>query len=206
MQNFTTASLKGHRDIEEQILRLQNYINGSRYTVAITGAGISMAAGIMDFAHMNFPLVLQMSSSAVLKSAPNHYYNTARKRLYDTSELEAERIQLQDEMNIVAEMIQQCVNENARVALDQAEYQKKYDGLADRFDRIKERLEAVGIAITERMAKREKTERFLAELEKRDGSLTEFDEEDWYSLVEYATVYSREDIRFTFKNGMEIKA
>lgn len=47
MQNFTTASLKGHRDIEEQILRLQNYINGSRYTVAITGAGISMAAGII---------------------------------------------------------------------------------------------------------------------------------------------------------------
>ena len=75
-------------------------------------------------------------------------YEAVKERLYDTSELEAERIQLQDEMNIVAEMIQQCVNENARVALDQAEYQKKYDGLADRFDRIKERLEAVGIAIT----------------------------------------------------------
>ena len=29
---------------------------------------------------------------------------------------------------------------------------------------------------------------------------------NWYSLVEYAMVYSREDIRFTFKNGMEIKA
>ena len=83
------------------------------------------------------------------------------------------RIQLQDEMNIVAEMI---------------------------------RLEAVGSAITERVAKREKTERFLVEVEKRDGLLTEFNEEDWYSLVEYATVYSREDIRFTFKNGMEIKA
>lgn len=79
MQNFTTASLNGHREMEEQILQLQKFINGSRYTVAITGAGISMSAGIMDFAHMNFPLVLQMSSSAVLKSAPNHYYNTARK-------------------------------------------------------------------------------------------------------------------------------
>ena len=56
------------------------------------------------------------------------------------------------------------------------------------------------------MAKREKTERFLTELEKRDGPLTEFDEEDWYSLVKCATVYSRKDIRFTFKNGMEIKA
>lgn len=133
-------------------------------------------------------------------------YEAVKERLYDTSELETERIQLQEEMNIVAEMIQQCVNENARVALDQTEYQKKYDGLAERFDRIKERLEAVGSAITERMAKREKTERFLAELEKRDGPLTEFNEEDWYSLVEYATVYSREDIRFTFKNGIEIKA
>ena len=132
-------------------------------------------------------------------------YEAVKERLYDTSGLEAERIQLQEEMNIVAEMIQQCVNENARIALDQTEYQKKYDGLADRFDRIKERLEAVGFAITERVAKREKTERFLAELEKRDASLTEFNEEDWYSLVEYATVYSREDIRFTFKNGMEIK-
>ena len=96
------------------------------------------------------------------------------------------------------------MNENARIALNQTEYQKKYDGLADRFDRIKERLEAVVSAITERMAKREKTERFLIELEKRDGPMTEFNEEDWYSLVEYATVYSREDIRFTFKNGMEI--
>ncbi len=57
----------------------------------------------------------------------------------------------------MAEMIQQCVNENARIALDQTEYQKKYDGLADRFDRIKERLEAVGSAITDRVAKREKT-------------------------------------------------
>ncbi len=42
--------------------------------------------------------------------------------------------------------------------------------------------------------------------EKLDGPLTAFYEDDWYSLVDYATVYSREDIRFTFKNGMEIKA
>ena len=69
--------------MDEQILQLRDYINGSHYTVAITGAGISMAAGIMDFAHMNFPLVLQMSSSAVLKSTPNHYYNMARKAFLD---------------------------------------------------------------------------------------------------------------------------
>ena len=39
-----------------------------------------------------------------------------------------------------------------------------------------------------------------------DGPLTEFKEDNWYSPVEYATVYSREDIRFAFKNGIEVKA
>ena len=38
-----------------------------------------------------------------------------------------ERLRLQVEMNLVAELIEQCVAENARIALDQTEYQKKYD-------------------------------------------------------------------------------
>ena len=133
-------------------------------------------------------------------------YDSIKDTLFGTSELEAERLRLQEEMNVVAELIEQCVAENARVALDQTEYQKKYDGLAGRFNRAKGRLLEVSQAITERQAKREKIGRFVSALEKLDGPLTEFNEDDWYSLVEYATVYSREDIRFTFKNGMEIKA
>ena len=35
MQNFTTASLNGHRDMEEQILQLQKFINGSRYECGV---------------------------------------------------------------------------------------------------------------------------------------------------------------------------
>ncbi|NBI87370.1 recombinase family protein, partial [Lachnospiraceae bacterium] len=132
-------------------------------------------------------------------------YDSIKDTLFNTSELEAERLRLQEEMNVVAELIEQCVAENARIALDQTEYQKKYDGLAGRFNRAKERLEEVGQSITERQAKREKIGRFVSALEKLDGPLTAFREDDWYSLVEYATVYSKEDIRFTFKNGMEVK-
>ena len=133
-------------------------------------------------------------------------YDSIKDTLFGTEELESERLRLQEEMNVVAELIEQCVAENARIALDQTEYQKKYDGLAGRFNRAKERLTEVSQAITERQAKREKIGRFVSALEKLDGSLTAFREDDWYSLVDYATVYSREDIRFTFKNGMEIKA
>ena len=94
---------------------------------------------------------------------------------------------------------------NAHVALNQAEYQARYDGLAERFDRTKARLDEVSNAITEKQAKREQIKRFLAELERQDDVATEFNEEQWYSLVDYVTVFNKEDIRFTFKDGVEIK-
>ena len=50
-----------------------------------------------------------------------------RNVVFATADLEREKAGLQDEMNVVAELIQQCVNENARVALDQAQYQSRYN-------------------------------------------------------------------------------
>lgn len=47
---------------------------------------------------------------------------------------------------------------------------------------------------------------FLAELEKQDDLCTEFDERLWVSLVDFVTVFNREDVRFTFKDGTEIRA
>lgn len=91
------------------------------------------------------------------------------------------------------------------VALDQTEYQVRYDGLAERFNRTKARLHEVGNAITERQAKKEQIERFLARLERQNGVVTEFDEDQWYSMVDFVTVFNKEDIRFTFKDGTEIK-
>jgi len=132
-------------------------------------------------------------------------FQAIKGQLFSTGELEMEQSQLQEELNVVAELIQQCVSENAHVALDQAEYQARYNGLAERFDRTKARLNEVGNAITEKQAKKEQIERFLAELERQDGMATEFDEEQWYSLVYFVTVFNKEDIRFTFKDGTEIK-
>ncbi|MDR1591910.1 MAG: hypothetical protein LBS16_03375, partial [Prevotellaceae bacterium] len=45
----------------------------------------------------------------------------------------------------------------------------------------------------------------IAELRGQDGLLGEFDERLWHTLVDYATVYSENDVRFTFKDGTEMK-
>lgn len=44
-------------------------------------------------------------------------------------------------------------------------------------------------------------ELFLDGLQKQENPVTEFDEEMWYGLVEYAAVFSRDDIRFAFRDG-----
>ena len=49
-------------------------------------------------------------------------------------------------------------------------------------------------------------EAFITELSRQDGIVAEFDERLWFSLVDFATVYSETDVRFTFKNCTEIKA
>lgn len=132
-------------------------------------------------------------------------FNAIKDRLFDTQILETERLQLQEELNVVAELIQQCIKENAQIALDQKEYQKRYDGLAKRLDNVKGRQDEVSQTITEKQAHRKKIELFLDGLQKQKKLVTEFDEDLWYSLIEYATVFDKEDIRFNFKDGTEIK-
>ena len=96
------------------------------------------------------------------------------------------------------------IAENARIAQDQGEYQKRYDSLAKRFDRTKDRLEAVERSIAEKKAHREMVEQFLSELAKQDA-VTEFTDELWYSMIDHVTIHSKDDIRFTFQNGTEIR-
>ena len=50
-----------------------------------------------------------------------------------------------------------------------------------------------------------KTNMFFKILNKQECLVTEFSTELWYALADHATVYSKEDVRFTFKNGIEIR-
>lgn len=131
-------------------------------------------------------------------------FDSIKDTVFDTSALMQKRAGLQAELNVVAEQIEQCIAENARVAQNQEDYQNRYDSLAKRFDRTKAHLEEVEQSIAEKQAHREMVEQFLAELARQDA-ITEFTDELWYSMIDCVTVYSKDNIRFTFKNGTEIE-
>lgn len=127
-----------------------------------------------------------------------------RKTLTDTAELAAEKERLQEEMGVLVEMTQSCVAENARVAQNQEEYQKRYDGLVERYENAKARFDEVTYAISQKEAQGERLDRFAAALREQEGVLAAFDESLWGSLVDFVTV-GREKKTVTFKDGTEIE-
>lgn len=113
--------------------------------------------------------------------------------------------QLNGEMNVAAELIQKCIGENARVAQNQGEYAKRYDSLVERFETAKARLDGVQADITKKQAQRKMMENFMEVLRNLPEQVDYFDEDTWYAMVDFVTVHSKEDVRFAFKNGMEVK-
>ena len=118
----------------------------------------------------------------------------------DNTALEAEQRELEDEMTVVAELTEKCVEENAHVALDQEEYQKRYNGLVARYDKAKANYEAVSGKIRGNMARQLKLERFIEILTEQEP-VTEFDGALWASLVDYVTVNAPDDIVVVFRDG-----
>ena len=124
---------------------------------------------------------------------------------FSTEALEAEAEVLNGEVNTVAELIQKCIDENARVAQDQSEYQKRYDALVQRFETAKAKQDEAQAAIAKIKAQRQMMENFMETLRSLPEQVELFDEGTWYALCDYITVYGKDDIKVTFQNGTEIK-
>ena len=128
-----------------------------------------------------------------------------KNKLTDTETLEKERNALELDLNMLANQVQQLISENAQVAQDQKEYGRKYNELVSRYEETKKKYDQACADINRRIARCRQLESFIKELREQELIKT-FDEKLWCSLVDFITVYSKEDIRVTFKDGTEIKA
>ncbi|KXA15408.1 hypothetical protein HMPREF3204_01073 [Gardnerella pickettii] len=122
------------------------------------------------------------------------------KTVFDTSSLENEQLKLEEELNIVADKVNNCINENARKLQDQDEYEKKYTSLVNRFNTAEARLKEVKAIIADKQARRDEVEYFIETLGKQE-MLVEFDKNVWISMVDYLTIYNDGKIEFTFLDG-----
>ena len=127
-----------------------------------------------------------------------------RQTLCDTTELEREKASLGQELAVLVEMTQNCIAENARIAQDQGEYQKRYNGLVERYEKAKARFDEVTEAIAQRSAKGERLAGFIRTLEAQKEPLAEFDERLWGAMVDYVTVGADGYMTVVFRDGTGI--
>lgn len=158
--------------------------------------------------HLAEDIIKKLFVTAVNKLISNkaeilENFEVIKHTIFNDTAIEAEHTEMKNEMSVVAELIQKCVNENACAKFNQEEYRKRYEGLVSRFEAAKSRFNEISEHLQENKVRRDKVEAFLLSLKEQEGLITEFDERLWHTLVDSLTVYSENDIRFTFKDGSE---
>lgn len=127
-----------------------------------------------------------------------------RETVSDTSGLEKKMEETADEMNILSEMAQNAISENARRTLDQNAYTERFNSLIGRYEAQKQKYEELERRIADIRANDKWMEEFIGTIAGMDGVVTEFSENLWGSLVDHITVFKDKRVTFTFKGGAEI--
>ena len=123
-----------------------------------------------------------------------------------TDDLEPRLRELDGRLNAEADAVQELIAQNARVAQNQDDYNRRYDEMVDRYEATKAERDRVASEIRQRGIRHREFDRFIATLESLPEAVAEFDEALWGGMVEYVTVYSKDDIRFMLPCGVEVEA
>ena len=131
-------------------------------------------------------------------------YDAIVEMLTNTASLDKEAAKLNEEVVTVYELIKKGIEQNARVAQDQVEYHRHAAKLDEQYTAAKKRLDAIAAEKHEQIVRKEKLNRFLADLRRQDDLLTAFDPALFRATVDYITVHSETDVAVTFRDGSEI--
>lgn len=127
-----------------------------------------------------------------------------RSIVNDCEKLDTEIESLNEEIQVVAELANQCIKENATTEQSQEEYNCKYNRLVNRYEKAMARLKEVTAERESRNQRDRDLRIFIASLKEKPLIIEEFDEEPWVCLLESATVHADSKVTFRFKNGTEI--
>jgi len=123
----------------------------------------------------------------------------------DCTDLTAEIDSLNEEIQVVAELVNQCIKENATTEQSQEEYTRKYNRLVKRYEKAVARLQKATAERESKMQRDRELRIFIDSIKEQPLVLETWDEGLWISLLETATVQADNRITFRFKNGTEIE-
>ena len=142
---------------------------------------------------------LMVDKSQVIEDA-----KTIINLLTDTSKLDCQIIEQENEMNVVSELVKSMIKENATKEQDQEDYSKRYHELESRYQKAKEKHEALNEEKNNKQAKAIALKSYLVKLEKAEEFITEWEDSLWMTVLDKAVVNKDRTITFYFVIGKEI--
>ena len=128
-----------------------------------------------------------------------------RRELMDTAVIDTECEELLQEMDVVAGIIQKCINENAVKAIDQDEYISRYNALVERHEKAQNRYDTLQKKRDRRLIQADVMSGFLFAITEFDTLRLQFNPPLWHTTVDHVTVYADERLVFHFKNGSDVE-
>ena len=128
-----------------------------------------------------------------------------RHELLDTAAIDTECEELLQEMDVVAGLIQKCINENAVQAIDQDEYISRYNALVERHEKLQSRYDTLQKKRERKLIKADVMSGFLFAITELDTLQLQFNPALWHTTVDHVTVYADERFVFHFKNSSEVE-
>ncbi len=110
------------------------------------------------------------------------------------------------EIEVVTELSRKAILENARSAVNQAEWSERNNAYLERHHKASERVDKLEATKRERLGKAKTIEVFIKDVESRPLVISEFDEKLWLAVIDTATVAQDSTITFRFRNGSEVTA
>ena len=124
--------------------------------------------------------------------------------LEDCTEVNAKITETAHEMEVIAGLIQKSIEDNAVHAQDQEEYNRRYNELADHYEKLKNKLEALEQERDDREYKSNVLSGFLFEMTEFKYLDAEFTDARCIAMLDHVTIYADGRMIYSFLNGSDI--
>lgn len=125
--------------------------------------------------------------------------------LTDTTKIDDEIRDLDDELFITSELVSKLVNENSKTSDSMDNYNTKYEELSSRYDKLQAKREELLKQRNDKQGQALRMKAFIASLSESEDELSDWNERIWMLLVDGATVHRDSSVTFKFHNGIESK-
>ena len=121
----------------------------------------------------------------------------------DCTEIDAELTALLQEIEVVTELTRRCIDENSRNAQDQTEFEVRYNGYVERYEKASSRITKLQTLRKEKERAANNIGDFMFDINELSEPIQQFDEGLWLALVERVLVHSNGRLTFRFTGGFE---